>query len=195
MKSHHETEIKLEVSDARALKRRLAELKFRVANPRHFESNRLYDFPDHRLRNEGCVLRLRSVGRKCLLTFKGPSLASPHYKIRTEIETLIEDGDRLDQIFERLALKQLFRYDKYRTVYRQHGDKTEGSSPELCYDETPIGDFVELEGPARWIDGIARQLGYSRRQYIKRSYVTLYLQHCEARAVQPGDMIFPDRKS
>jgi len=195
MKAPHETEIKLAVTDPQALQGRLAELQFRLVQPRHFESNRLYDFPDLRLRDQGCVLRLRFVDGDCLLTFKGPAVTSPNYKVRSEIETRVEAGNHLEQIFEKLELRQVFRYDKYRAVYRRGSDAQETASAELCYDETPIGDFVELEGPGEWIDEIAGQLGYSRPEYIKSSYVTLYLQKRQARTELPGDMIFSEPKS
>jgi len=54
---------------------------------------------------------------------------------------------------------------------------------------------VELEGPQHWIDEAARQLGYSRREYITESYATLYRRWCEASHKKPGNMIFPARVS
>ena len=43
MNASKEIEIKLEVRDPRALKRRLAEMGFRRVKARHFESNRLLE--------------------------------------------------------------------------------------------------------------------------------------------------------
>ena len=50
MKQHHETEIKLEVRDAKMVRRRLRELGFARTEARHCESNHLFDYPDLRLR-------------------------------------------------------------------------------------------------------------------------------------------------
>jgi adenylate cyclase, class 2 len=65
----------------------------------------------------------------------------------------------------------------------------------LVYDETPIGNFVELEGPPRWINEVAQQLGYARTDYITASYGTLYRRWCEGREEEPGDLIFPNYKT
>ncbi len=54
----HEIEVKLEVKNSRALKRRLVELGFQAVRARRFESNRRYDFVDGRLRETGWVLLL-----------------------------------------------------------------------------------------------------------------------------------------
>ena len=61
-------------------------------------------------------------------------------------------------------------------------------------DETPIGDFLELEGPPRWIARAARALGRSPADYITASYGSLYLQHCQAKGVKPSHMVFGRRR-
>lgn len=192
---HRETEIKLEIREPGALKRRLVELGFRPVGARYFESNRLYDFPDLRLHKAKCLLRLRFVDGQCLLTFKGPPALSPSYKIRKEIETGVEDGRGLMEIFQELRLREVFRYDKYRTRYGRRDEAGHVVSPKVVYDETPIGDFVELEGARRWIDTIARQLGYERRDFITASYATLYRQKCEEKGEKPAHMVFCASKS
>jgi len=57
-------------------------------------------------------------------------------------------------------------------------------------DETPIGTYLELEGPGRWIDRTARQLGYRPEDYITQSYVALLVERCRRRGRVPGNMIF-----
>lgn len=193
--AHRETEVKLRVPNPEALKRRLAELGFRTVGARQFESNDLYDFPDMRLSKAGCMLRLRFVNDQCVLTFKGAPALSRSYKSRSETETRIEDGERLKEIFDRLQLKEIFRYEKYRTVYRRQDEAGSALSPVLTYDETPVGHFVELEGPKCWIDEVARQLGYQRREYIAASYAALYRRHCQERGEEPGNMVFHSHKS
>jgi adenylate cyclase class 2 len=195
MKHRHETEIKLSVRDAQAVRGRLAELGFRPVRPRHFESNYLYDFPDQRLRKSRCLLRLRFANEKGLLTYKGAPLQSRDYKIRREIETHVEDGHRLTEILLLLGLQEVFSYEKFRTMYAPRGKRDAAEAPHVVFDETPIGDYLELEGPQRWIDEVARQLGYSRREYIRDSYAALYRKKCEADHVVPGNMIFPRRES
>jgi adenylate cyclase class 2 len=195
MKDRHETEIKLPVRDPRALKRRLRALGFQRVKPRYLESNHLFDFPDRRLRKAHCLLRLRFEGRQGVLTYKGTLIPSGQYKVRREAETLVSDGHRVKQILEGLGLRETFSYEKYRTVYAPPGRQKAFQPPCLEYDETPIGDYLELEGPARWIDQVARQLGYSRRDFLTRGYPTLYFQKCAELGQPPGNMLFPTRKS
>jgi len=193
----HETEIKLKVPNPRATKRKLASLGFARAGQRHFERNLLFDFPDLRLRKARSVLRLRFESGRSLVTFKGAPLDSPGYKVRREIETEVKDGRRLKEAFEALGFREFFRYEKYRTKYaiqaprKASHSRSTNPSGEMVYDETPIGNFIELEGPKRWIDALARRLGYGRDEYITDSYVALYLKNCAEQGQKPANMVFP----
>lgn len=194
MKERHETEIKLPVRDPRVLKRRLRELGFRRIRARCFENNHLFDFPDQRLRKAHCLIRLRFEGRQGVLTYKGAPLQSDRYKVRREVETRVSEGYSVKEILEGLGLRETFAYQKYRTVYAPPG-RPMASRPRYAeYDETPIGPFLELEGPKRWIDQVAAQLGYSPADYVTRSYVTLYFRRCAELGRRPGNMVFTDRK-
>ena len=166
----HEIEAKLEVRNPRTLKRRLVELGFQVIRARSLESNRLYDFVDGRLRKAGWVLRLRIVLGCCILSLKCGPVASRSYKIRREIETAIENGERLSRILRMPGMRETLRYQRYRNVY---GQRDSSGSRQLAYDETPFGNYIELEGPKRWIDKTARQLDYQRKDYIPLGYPTL----------------------
>jgi hypothetical protein len=42
-------------------------------------------------------------------------------------------------------------------------------------DETPIGNFGEIEGPARWIDQTAKQLGIRPEDYLTDTYAGLFV--------------------
>ena len=65
--------------------------------------------------------------------------------------------------------------------------------PQVAYDETPIGNYLELEGPEKWIDEVATRLGYSRQDYITSSYLALYFQKCREEGKKPGNMVFKGR--
>ncbi|MCL4540316.1 MAG: class IV adenylate cyclase [Bacteroidetes bacterium] len=194
MKFPREVEIKLKVADARSLKKRLNECGFAVVERRHFESNTVFDFCDSRLRRSSSLLRLRTESSRHILTFKGPPRASRTYKIRTELETEVRDV-AIQQIFQALGLQPIFRYEKFRTVYAEKHRGKAGTAPLLVYDETPIGHFIELEGSARWIDRVARRLGYLKRDYITASYAALYLDYCKKNRVKPRNMVFAADKS
>lgn len=182
-----EIEIKLPVHDPRAVRRRLAELGFRRASKRYLERNILFDFPHRGLRKKGSLLRLRSERGRSLLTFKGPRLGSGRFKERTEIEARVQGGAEIAAIFRELGLFPAFRYEKYRTLYRR---KSDPDHAEVSFDETPVGVYLEIEGPKRWIDQVARGLGYRRPDYITASYGRLYLGWCKAHRRKAGDMVF-----
>ena len=195
MKLPREVEIKLKVADPRSLKKRLNECGFTVVGRRYFESNTVFDFRDSRLRRSNSLLRLRTEGNHHILTYKGPPHAPSTYKIRTEFETEIKDIDAIQQIFEALGLRPTFRYEKFRTVFAEKDRGKSKAAPLLVYDETPVGYFIELEGPARWIDRTARRLGYLQEDYITASYAALYFDYCKENRVKPGNMVFSTDKS
>jgi len=184
-----EVEIKLPVHSPAAIKPRLRSLGLRRTSARHFESNLVFDFPDGRLRRSGRLLRLRQEDGRWLVTFKGPPASSRHYKVRKEIEYPVDDGEKMREVFAVLGMREAFCYQKFRTSYaaRRVGRSKGGV---LDFDETPIGTFVELEGPERWIDEVARRLGYRREDYITATYAELYFAWCRRRRVRPGNMVF-----
>ena len=65
----------------------------------------------------------------------------------------------------------------------------------MVYDETPIGNYLELEGPKGWIDAVAAQLGYRRQDYITESYVRLYYQKRAELGRKPVNMVFKNRRT
>ena len=106
------------------------------------------------------------------------------------METDIPDSDSLERILVQLGYHPVFCYEKFRTEY------TRGSAHgKALLDETPIGNFLELEGPPRWIERTARLLGFSRADYVNRTYGSLYLAYCKQRRIQPRDMLFKARSS
>jgi adenylate cyclase, class 2 len=180
-----EIEIKLRLpEELSSIRKRLRESGFRIKKRRVFESNVLFDNLKRTLRKHGKLLRVRRVGRLGLLTCKGPS-EQGRYKKRWEIETLLHDTSAMEAILTHVGYHPVFRYEKFRTEYaaRSGGGK-------VLLDETPIGNFLELEGGPRWIDRTARQLGFSRSDYISRSYGHLYLAYCRERRIRPKNMVF-----
>lgn len=182
--AHLETEIKLPLDTAVAGRRLLARLGFSIAKPRVLESNTLFDTADSRLRRTSNLLRLRQAGPVHTLAFKGPPSLGKH-KSRQEVESELADPAAIADILRHLGLTPVFRYEKYRTEYGKPDQRG-----KVMLDETPIGCFLELEGPPRWIDRTARELGYSDADYITASYGSLYLAHCASHGLEPGHMVF-----
>ncbi len=184
-----ETEIKLAVPNAaegRALLRRLG---FKTIAPRVFEQNLVLDDPRGSLREQGVLLRVRGAGKAVTCTFKGAEMPGPH-KRRVENEFTASDFDSALAVFAGIGYHEAFRYEKYRTEFARDGE------PGIAtLDETPVGVYMELEGPARWIDRTAKALGFPRDAYITASYAQLYTDWCEAAGIQPTDMRFnPHRR-
>jgi len=185
-----ETEIKIPIKDGVDAARALVESHgYRVTAPRTHQVDQVFDFPDRTLRESGRLLRLRSESgssenRGAILTYKGPAeLNSPH-KSREELETSAGDGATMELILNRLGFVPSFRYEKYRTTF---------GAPEepglIVIDETPIGVFLELEGPAYWIDRAAELLGFTPQDYVTASYAALYRDFLMYHG-GPPDMVF-----
>jgi adenylate cyclase class 2 len=179
-----ETEIKLAVPSAEAARALLARAGFVELHERAFESNSVYDTPARDLMNSSRLLRLRAFRGEAILTFKGAPEPGPH-KVRPEFETKASDPHALHLILEALGYEVLFRYEKYRTTLGRQGEPG-----HAVLDETPIGTYVELEGPAGWIDSTAALLGFSPADYILLSYGALYRQHCQRHGIEPTHMVF-----
>lgn len=165
-----ETEIKFRVADLDALARSLEAAGFRMETPRSFESNVLYDTADRRLRSRTEILRIRSYAGQWRLTHKRLPDSGPgedRHKHRIETETAVSDGDALAQVFHSLGLVPAFRYEKWRTEW------TDGQG-HCVVDETPIGNYAELEGTDEWIDSTASHLGIDASEHLTLSYGRLF---------------------
>lgn len=194
-----EIELKFPIADLNGLQAQFPALGFQLDTPRTFEQNTLYDTPGRTLRASKQILRVRSYGGIWTVTHKRPAgtaavaeeivAPAPRYKIRIETETTVEDGPALGEIFEQLGYAPVFRYEKFRTEWSQVTGSIDGPlftdlalelpaprpRSHLVLDETPIGDFAELEGPPAWIDATLAKLGIDPATCITESYGRLFL--------------------
>jgi len=161
-----EIEVKIRIEDARAMRERLVGLGAVLARDRHRERNVLFDFESGALRAGRRALRLRTTGKRATLTFKGEPRKSRSFKVREELETQVRDARQCHRILKALGLKETFAYDKHRTVFRKN-------RLTICIDETPVGNFLELEGERHEITRFARALNFRRADFITRDYVDL----------------------
>ena len=170
-----ETEIKFRLgslADLDGFSRRLVAAGFTLQTPRAFESNVLYDTPGRRMRARTEILRIRNYAGRWTVTHKRLPDAGPGedtHKHRIETETEVADGEALAQVFLSLGLVAAFRYEKWRTEWHD-------GEGHCVVDETPIGNYAELEGSAEWIDRAALKLGVSPQDYITLSYGRLFDQ-------------------
>jgi adenylate cyclase class 2 len=206
-----EREIKLKVNDMKRLKRALTRMSAKpigVGNGRVHEWNVIFDTPQGGLAKHGQLLRIRKEtpetkgkgkkgkgrGARILLTFKQPAPGlqedSHGHKVRDEIETDVADDGALRKIFEGLGMSGWFSYEKYRTTMKLPGSAKWAKDLLIELDETPLGTFLELEGPAEAINRLAQELGYAKKDYVSKSYLALYLDECRRRGEQPKNMVF-----
>ena len=181
---YQEIEVKLAVPSVSAMRATLAEAGFVEFVPRSLEENRIYDWPDGALRERGELIRLREYAGHRILTYKGPATVDRH-KQREEIEVDVAETQAVAIILGKLGLEPRFRYEKFRSEWKQSGE------PGVAMlDETPIGVYLELEGPGEWIDRAAAALGFSEADYINLSYARLFSAHCAESGQAAGDMVF-----
>ena len=168
---HAEIELKFCVPRPREFHARALGAGFALHTPRTMERNALFDTPDRRLLSERRVLRMREYGGVWVLTHKRPPAGnddSSFYKERVETETEVEDGDAMGAVLIELGYRPVFRYEKFRTEFHD-GDGA------LVLDETPIGDFAELEGTPDWIDHALERLAIARDWCFTDSYGRMFL--------------------
>ena len=166
-----EIEIKLEVQNFIKVEERIKKLGFSSLLLRSFEKNLVFDTPAGGLTQNNSLLRLRQQGDTFYLTFKKPLLPAEDifgYKARNEIEIVVNDFQKAENLLLALNYQVIFIYEKYRTTHGRGNLK-------VMFDETPIGNFVEVEGPYKEIDELARELGYCKRDYITDTYYDLFL--------------------
>jgi adenylate cyclase, class 2 len=184
MSSWNETEIKFRVSDLNALATNLRQIGLQEVTPRTHEMNVLFDLPGRPLSARGDILRIRKYGDWWVLTHKARSNrdGGPH-KVRVETETRVEDGMRMEAILRALQFEPVFRYEKFRAEW-------EGEQGHVVIDETPIGNFAEIEGPAEWIDKMAQDLHITPADYLTDTYGALFLAWKESTGSPATDMTF-----
>jgi adenylate cyclase class 2 len=185
-----EVEVKIKIEDPKALAKRLQLLGCRRMVDRTLEDNFLFDFTDRRLRSLGHLFRVRDFGGQGSLTFKGPSHRGELFKIREELEIEVGNTRTLIDILQRLGMELTFRYQKFRTCYASPSRR--GSPLVLTIDETPIGNYLELEGTTKDILRMAKQLGFGSQSFITESYVNLFFKNPLSRT-QPT-MVFAGAK-
>jgi adenylate cyclase, class 2 len=184
-----ETEIKFRWNGAAQEAQALIERHgYAVSSPRTLESDQLFDLPSAALRQSDRILRLRKTSRegktRAMVTYKGPAIRDG-YKSREEIEFDVSDSGTFTLVLHRLGYQPAFRYEKYRTQLRAAGE------PGLItIDETPIGIYLELEGPQDWIDSTAARLGLPKAQFLTVSYASLYRDYRQQHPQAPSDMTF-----
>lgn len=173
-----EIEVKIRITDPRPLLPRLAAAGFTEVRKRTFERNLVFDDRGGRLHGQGILLRLRQENRKVTLTVKQPAQISEIFKVRQEIEAKVDDFEAMKKILIALDFEVFFVYEKYRRIFQRR-------RLLVTVDETPIGNFLEIEGDMAEIDRAAGELGFTRQDYVTATYYQLFRE-----TGRPGFMTF-----
>jgi adenylate cyclase, class 2 len=220
-KPYRETEIKLRVASLPELLAKLKTIGARPLG-RVLERNTVFDTDASDLRQRGRLLRLRTeapasslfapAGRaKTILTAKSPlplesrakrRKALAKYKVAVEREVQVREPVPSVPPSERklrdrgwafalgvLGLRVGFRYEKYRTTFAVRGKSKE---LHVTLDETPVGNFLELEGTPRLIDQVARALNFGPEDYVRSTYFEIYAMQQRRRGRPVRNMVFRD---
>lgn len=177
-----EQEIKLQFEHVEAARQAVIAAGGRLVVSRRLLDDRLFDFPDERVRQSGMTLRVRRDVSRAYLTLKGP-MQSGTIKTREEWETSIGSAAVVEAALAAIGMRQTFRAEKFREEY-------EIGQARLAIDEAPVGVFVEIEASPEEIGRTSALLQRTQADYRLESYPTLWRRWCEVHGLPPGDMLF-----
>jgi adenylate cyclase class 2 len=179
-----EVEQKHRVSDVRALEERLAERGVEIG-PAVVQSDQYFAHPCRDFSQTDEALRIRIVGDRSFVTFKGPKLDQTT-KTRRELELPLSstdaDGSRFKELLLLLGFKPVAVVRKRR---RKFEFESQGRIVEGAVDEVEqVGTYVELELIAeesrlddakRVVSSLAAELELGPSE--RRSYLEMLLKN------------------
>lgn len=184
-----EVEAKFRLNDTTVVEARLRDWGARLVAD-HAEADHYLNAPDRDFARTDEAFRLRRIGSRNLLTYKGPRQGAIA-KTRTEIEVECSPGDASAEaflkLFQHLGYRLTAVVRKRRRIYEWQRDKF---TVHACLDDVEaVGQFIELEIVAQekdqvaageMISAIADELALVASE--KRSY----LEQLLGRSVPPG---------
>ena len=158
------------------------------------QTDRYFDDADGGLRASDRGLRIRSEKRlrsgdapfdpRPQVTFKGPAHVASRVKIRSELQTRVDDHKALVAIFDALGLAPTLTIQKKRSSYRLNNVIIE-------LDELPlIGRFVEIEAPSERAIHKVRQKLVLPDEPMKDHYINLMLAAARERGIKGTQFVF-----
>ncbi len=175
-----EREIKYQVEDFDPYRKQLLRLGAKCQSS-FFEDNIVFDDEGENLKREEKLLRLRKSDT-VTITFKKP-VDRTRFKIMEEYEIEVSDFEEAKKIITSLGFRKVFRYQKRREVFTLY-------DTHILLDETPIGNYIEIEGTEEHILELSKGLGLESEQGSSKNYMELYREHCAQKNQSPTDMVF-----
>lgn len=179
----YEIELKFRVDDPDRIRREIVRLGGRAADPVP-QTDRYFNHPARDFAQSNEALRVRSLGDRCVVTYKGPVL-DREVKTRREIELPIgqssAEGDEFAEMLTLLGFRPVRTVVKVREPFHLEWD---GAPMELAVDNVEgLGTFVEIETLAddttrdvrrAAVLGLAARLGLDQPE--RRSYLKMLLE-------------------
>jgi adenylate cyclase, class 2 len=135
------------------------------------QTDTYFNSPLHDFSKTDEALRVRKVGKKHFLTYKGPKLDS-ETKMREEIEFPVDS--RICEVLEKLGFREVAVVRKRREIFSFR-------NLVVCLDSVEgLGDFIEIEGcdpkDKKKIFSLLRKLGVDRDSCTRLSYLELLVE-------------------
>ncbi len=132
----------------------------------------------------GVFVRTRQEGSKHTFTIKTRDLKLvSRYAERTEYNLEIEDASRMAEMLRMIGLEDMRILEKYRTMWKY----------KVCIiviDETPIGDFIEIEGPKQNLEELIKILKLKGKR-ITQAYWDVYRDYCRKKGIdEENNLVF-----
>jgi adenylate cyclase class 2 len=175
-----ETEIKFKIDSLHEVKRKIKG-RGGIYESSFFEDNIVFDDENGTLFKKTYLLRLRKCDR-ITLTAKKP-IEKDQYKVMEEHEVEVSDFEKTIGILNLLGYHKVFRYQKMRETFAFNETK-------VNLDDTPIGNYIEIEGEKKDIEQSVKLLGLDMNRGISKNYLELYREYCKETGKEPSDMVF-----
>ncbi len=177
---NQETEVKFKLGDEKSLVNNITEMGF-VKVKEVFETNLIFDMKDSSYSSMGRLIRVRMTDKGNILTYKEKQGEDTVYKVRTEIETGIDDSEQMIEMLKYMGFIITFVYQKRRKYYKK-------DNIEITVDELPFGKYIEMESTREEIDILSKKLNLELTEISNMSYLDLYESICEEDGIESSSI-------
>lgn len=186
-----EIEAKFRVASHAAVRERLRALHA-VHLAEIVEQNSIFDSEDGSLRTGGVGLRVRvehmpedGGAARATMTFKGRIDPRSDVKSREELEVVVSDADRVEDILARIGFVRILYFEKRRDRWRIDGCSVELDEP------AGLGCFIEIEGPTpEEVHAVRDRLALKPDDYVGSSYAKMLLDLAEESGMDEASFSF-----
>ena len=181
-----ESELKFRLTGERDHAKLRVMLRQRGATPggHYREDNFRFIGPGKSTRYTTLRLRVLNGGPHGVLTAKGPARFDGGVKSREETEIEVKDAHATLDMLEQLGFRVAWTYPKRRTLWTLDG-------VAITLDVLDFGWFVELEGPAEQLAGMARSFGLDPAHALRDSYSVMARNHQKSRRLTKKPSVTP----